>query len=378
MRRKLLPWAACALLLYLLALRNLHRPPTPAGRPAARFWKAPCPLRSLWSQDLLERQRRRRSVSRDRAPGCGPDRQVESRVADFQQLPQAVKDFLLYRRCRHFPRLLEPRGVCGRGLRLLIAIKSTASSFVRRQAIRQSWGGLGRASGVGLVFLLGVEEEADGHPGLAAQLACESRRYGDLLQWAFRDTFLNLTLKEVLFLPWLGRRCPGARFIFKGDDDVFVNTERLLDYLDGPEPGASPGPALHRSPDLFLGDAIFGAKPCRNPRLKYYVPGAFYNGPYPPYAGGAGVLYAGRLARRLERAARALPLFPIDDVFTGMCLRRLGLAPTAHAGFRSFGINESQRWEPCAYRRLLMVHGRSPQEVVLLWRMLHQGNLTCG
>ncbi|XP_059811194.1 N-acetyllactosaminide beta-1,3-N-acetylglucosaminyltransferase 2 [Hypanus sabinus] len=375
MRRRLLPWAAGALLLYLLALRTLRQPPAPAQAPGARFWKAPCPLRPLWSQDLLERQQRvRRSPSRDRAPGCGPDRRVESRVADFQQLPQAVKDFLLYRRCRRFPRLLEPRGVCGRGLRLLIAVKSTASSFGRRQAIRQSWGGVGRAAGVGLVFLLGVEEAADGRPDLAGLLACESRRFGDLLQWAFRDTFLNLTLKEVLFLPWLGRHCPGARFVFKGDDDVFVNTERLLDYLDGPEAD----PALGRSPDLFLGDTILGAQPCRNPGLKYYVPGAFYSGPYPPYAGGAGVLYTGRLARRLERAARALPLFPIDDVFTGMCLQRLGLAPTAHAGFHSFGINESQRWEPCAYRRLFMVHARSPQELILLWRVLHGGNLTCG
>ncbi|XP_069752156.1 N-acetyllactosaminide beta-1,3-N-acetylglucosaminyltransferase 2 [Narcine bancroftii] len=368
MGRTLLPLAACAL---LTTLWTLHR------RPPAAFWKAPCPMRSLWNQDLLQEQQRRPRRHPPAwhpgpgvPPACGPDLDVAVRVADYHLLPQSMKDFLLYRHCRRYPLLLEPRDLCGPDgdPRLLLAIKSQASSFTRRQAIRQTWGGLGWAWDVGLVFLLGQEEEEGG--GLSSLLACESRRFGDLLQWAFHDTFLNLTLKEVLFLPWLLHRCPSTRYIFKGDDDVFVNTPGLLAYLDSEQA---------QGLNLFLGDAIFRGRPCRNASLKYYVPGAFYSGLYPPYAGGAGVLYTGHLARQLEWASRALPLFPIDDVFTGMCLRSLGLVPTHHPGFRSFGINASERWEPCIYRRLFMVHRHSPQEMLLLWSLLQQqGNVSCG
>eukprot|EP00061_Rhincodon_typus_P004345 g22355.t1 len=303
-----------------------------------------------------------------RGERCQADTEVAGTFTDFQLLPRQMREFLLYRHCRRYPLVLEPRGLCrGPGrVRLLLAVKSQASSFDRRQAIRQTWGASG-GSGVRLLFLLGLQRQ----PELSGLLGCESRRHGDLLQWAFLDTFFNLTLKEVLFLAWLGRRCPGAHFIFKGDDDTFVNTGGLLHLLSGL------GPAESR--ELFIGDLILGARPCRDPALKYYVPGAFYSGLYPPYAGGAGVLYSGRLARRLARVSHSVPLFPIDDVYAGMCLARLGVPPRHHPGFCSFGLglNVTDPWDPCVYRRLLVVHRRSPQEIVHLWRLLHQANVSC-
>ncbi|XP_032872432.1 N-acetyllactosaminide beta-1,3-N-acetylglucosaminyltransferase 2-like [Amblyraja radiata] len=377
MRRKLWRCAASGLLVAAaMGLWILQQPRPQALLRASAFWRAPCPLQSLWNRELalMHGQRlRRRGLARSTGSGprCRPDTTVETSVVDFQLLPPLMQDFLRYRRCRSFPVVLEPRGVCGPGPgpspRLLLAVKSQVSNFARRQAIRQSWGGLGRSAGVGLVFLLGQQEEVDGHPRLQGLLDCERRSHGDLLQWGFRDTFLNLTLKEVLFLPWLARRCPSARFIFKGDDDIFVNTEGLLGFLT----------LLEQVHDLFLGDTIEDGRPCRDAEIKYYVPGAFYSGLYPAYAGGAGVLYTAHLARRLERASRSLPLFPIDDVFVGMCLRSLGLAPTPHPDFYSFGINDSQHWDPCAYHRLLMVHPRSPHENLLIWGMLHSGDLCC-
>uniref|UniRef100_UPI00398E4628 N-acetyllactosaminide beta-1,3-N-acetylglucosaminyltransferase 2 n=1 Tax=Pristiophorus japonicus TaxID=55135 RepID=UPI00398E4628 len=388
-RQRWLLWAGCAFAANLLASWALWtkwaRGRATSAGPTGGFWKPPCPLQSLWNQEQHRLDQlpssssssSSSSASWDPAGGsCRPDLEVPGRFVDFARLPRQMQDFLVYRRCRAYPLLLEPAALCQGGppVVLLLAVKSQASSFARRQAVRQTWGGLGRASGTRLVFLLGRQEGSaagDGHPDLSWLLGSESRRHSDLLQWDFRDTFLNLTLKEVLFLPWLAAHCPGARYVFKGDDDVFVNTRALLGFL-----GAL-GPSAARRSDLFLGDAILDATPARDPALKYYVPGAFYRGHYPPYAGGAGVVFSGGLAPRLARAAQRVPLFPIDDVFTGMCLRRLGLAPRCHPGFRSFGINETERWEPCAYRRLVMVHRRSPQEIVRLWRLLQRPNVTC-
>ncbi|OBS78791.1 hypothetical protein A6R68_18810 [Neotoma lepida] len=74
----------------------------------------------------------------------------------------------------------------------------------RRQAIRESWG---RETNVGnqtvvRVFLLGKTPPEDNHPDLSDMLKFESEKHQDILMWNYRDTFFNLSLKEVLFLRW--------------------------------------------------------------------------------------------------------------------------------------------------------------------------------
>ena len=51
-------------------------------------------------------------------------------------------------------------------------------------------------------------------------LELENKEHHDILQWDFSDTFFNLTLKQVLFLEWMERNCPNARFLLNGDDDM--------------------------------------------------------------------------------------------------------------------------------------------------------------
>ena len=100
-----------------------------------------------------------------------------------------------------------------------------------------------------------------------------------ILLWNYRDTFFNLSLK-VLFLRWVSTSCPNVEF--KGDDDVFVNTHHLLNYLNSL--------SGNKAKDLFIGDVIHNAGPHRDKKLKYYIPEVVYTGVYPPYAGGGGFL----------------------------------------------------------------------------------------
>lgn len=302
---------------------------------------------------------------------CQPNFRVTTQVKDYNSLPPRFKDFLLYMHCRSYPVTVDHPDICKEPPFLLLAVKSLAPHFDRRQAIRQSWGRAGLVANrtVVTVFLLGNTTSEDYHPDLSKMLHYESVHHNDIIQWDYRDSFFNLTVKEILFLEWIQNRCPGARFIFKGDDDVFVNTYHILDFLKGL--------SATKAKDLFVGDVITNAGPHRDKKVKYFIPESMYIGTYPPYAGGGGYLYSGDIAARLYNASQHVALYPIDDVYTGMCLRKLGLAPEKHKGFRTFNIEEKYRSNPCAYKSLMLVHPRTPQEMIQIWSWLSNPDLNC-
>ncbi|XP_028845208.1 N-acetyllactosaminide beta-1,3-N-acetylglucosaminyltransferase 2 [Denticeps clupeoides] len=302
---------------------------------------------------------------------CEADLRVSTLVKDYNSLPKRFKDFLIYMRCRSYPMVVNQPRICKDRPFLLLAIKSLAPHFDRRQAIRESWGKAGQIASrtVVTVFLLGNATSVDHFPDLSAMLQYENEMHRDLLQWDFRDSFFNLTIKDVLFLEWLNSFCSEASFIFKGDDDVFVNTLRILKFLKGLPPS--------KAKDLFIGDVITNAGPHRDKKVKYFIPESMFLGMYPSYAGGGGYLFSGDLAHRLNAVSRQVPLYPIDDVYTGMCLRKLGLAPEKHKGFRTFDIEEKYRNNACAYNSLMLVHPRTPQDMIKIWAWLNDPAMNC-
>ncbi|XP_068168867.1 UDP-GlcNAc:betaGal beta-1,3-N-acetylglucosaminyltransferase 9 [Antennarius striatus] len=260
---------------------------------------------------------------------------------------------------------------------MLIAVKSVAADFEKRQVVRRTWGkeGLFR-NGVSIrtVFLLGVPRNRTALPLWDRLLAYESQTFQDILLWDFEDTFFNLTLKEIHFLNWFNRSCPHVKFVFKGDADVYVNVDNILEMLRGQKP----------ENDLFVGDVIIHAKPIRRRNSKYYVPESVYGvGLYPSYAGGGGFVMSGHTARRLSSSCQQVELFPIDDVFLGMCLQLIGVKPSRHQGFRTFGIPRPsaaphlQTFDPCFYRELMVVHSLSAPQIWLMWNLLHDPKLSC-
>ncbi|KAI4873851.1 hypothetical protein NFI96_000852 [Prochilodus magdalenae] len=260
---------------------------------------------------------------------------------------------------------------------LLIAIKSVAADFEKRQVVRRTWGRelvVQNGAYIKTVFLLGVPQNVTALPLWDRLLEYESHTFRDILLWDFEDTFFNLTLKETHFLQWVNMSCSQVKFIFKGDADVYVNIENILEMLDG----------RPIDKDLFVGDIILHAKPIRRRDSKYFVPEFIYGqGLYPSYAGGGGFVMSGHTALRLHKACKEVELFPIDDVFLGMCLLRLGLKPTRHEGFRTFGIVRPsaaphlQVFDPCFYRELMVVHSLTVPQIWLMWNLLHDPSVRC-
>lgn len=312
---------------------------------------------------------------------------------DFKELPQLLQEFVRHMKIRDYPVIYQPHSVCGAGEKdekepplIIMAIKSSELNFRNRQAIRQTWGREGWVAGrrndssageeggyVHRVFLLGKEETEEVGVNLSELLKIESLRYGDILQWDFKDTFFNLTLKDVLFWRWFSRNC-NARFVFKGDDDVFVNTPNLITYLLDRLKVPDKQSDMR---DFMVGDVINTAMPDRNKKSKYFIPHSFYKGFYPSYAGGGGLVYSGLLARRLHIMSERVQLFPIDDVYVGMCMIRLNARLIHHPAFLTFDFPGKDEEKPCVYHTILMVHKRSPKQMTELWADLQETQAQC-
>ncbi|CAN0377757.1 unnamed protein product [Lampetra fluviatilis] len=345
----------------------------------------------------------------------------------FKSFDPLFKDYVLYRHCRLFPMLHNFPEVCGgqdddrdggdgdgnnsggdadtdvdqqqpQRPFLLLVIKSSPSNFDRRDAIRRTWGRNGAATTtaadgrplvVHTLFLLGVRppsppsptDSRDDDRGKRARVQrmvdLEARLHGDLLQWDFHDSFYNLTLKDINFLRWFEAYCPAVAYVYKGDDDVFVNVENLLTYLatfsrDGSAP-------------LFVGRTQQQAPPIRSAESKYFVPREMYRRwTYPDYASGGGFVMSRAAAVRIHEVSRDIKPFPIDDVWIGMCLEKAGLAVTQHEGFRTFGLEAENLEEGvekksplCIYRSSMIFHRFLPQEMLDMWVDFKNASIQC-
>ncbi|KAF1385587.1 hypothetical protein PFLUV_G00109320 [Perca fluviatilis] len=291
----------------------------------------------------------------------------------YRGLEDNFKQFMLYRHCRYFPMLLNHPEKCTGDVYLLMVIKSVATQHDRREVIRKTWGKEQVVDGkrIKTLFLIGKPSNVAERANHQKLVEYEDYIYRDILQWDFLDSFFNLTLKETHFLKWFHTYCPSVSYVFKGDDDVFVSVENIFEFLE----------SSSNAKNLFVGDVIFKARPIRKKENKYYIPMALYDKThYPPYAGGGGFLMDGNLARRLHWVADTLELYPIDDVFLGMCLEVLRVTPIKHNAFKTFGLvkNKSSKLnrEPCFFKSMIVVHKLLPSDLMHMWNLVNS-DLVC-
>ncbi|KAM4039674.1 beta-1,3-galactosyltransferase 5-like [Anomaloglossus baeobatrachus] len=244
---------------------------------------------------------------------------------------------------------------------LLLAIKSHPRSKSRRAALRETWAKRADVMGyrVRPVFLMGLSARQQ-HMEL---VKVEQEEYRDVLLWDFTEGHHNLSLKERCFLEWLHDNPQQADFIFKGDDDVFVNPSSLVRYIkkNALSPFQLHG-ALQRH-SVVLRYSKY--------KISYTL---FPNVKYPYFLSGGGFLFPAASVPSLYRTSLRIPVFPLDDVYLGFLCLAANLTLCHDSRFYVFGL----RFDPCQYQRALVVHRVEPDDLLQVWSQVQDAKCSTG
>ena len=112
-------------------------------------------------------------------------------------------------------------------LLFLILVSSNVGNFNRRQLIRKTWGtDHSIETKWKTVFLLGKNN----NERVMENATVESGVYGDIVQGDYQEHFWNMSYKVAMGFEWAVKYC-NFYYVLKADDDVFVNTLGLVDFL---------------------------------------------------------------------------------------------------------------------------------------------------
>ncbi|XP_069108447.1 beta-1,3-galactosyltransferase brn-like [Argopecten irradians] len=195
---------------------------------------------------------------------------------------------------------------------LLILVKSSASNYHLRQAIRGTWGKLSKMDNIEIVFLLAY------HIDLQLDIDKEALLHGDILQESFLDTYLNNTYKIIMGFNWAVEHCDRATHLVFVDDDHYLHIPNLLSYIDNE--------GISSTDSIMVGNVIINGVPYRDKTSKWYL--SFDQYPFdrtPPYLAGAAILLTRETARKMVFVFPYITYMGIDDVWLGIAALKMDI-----------------------------------------------------
>ncbi|XP_045708545.1 beta-1,3-galactosyltransferase 5 [Phyllostomus hastatus] len=241
---------------------------------------------------------------------------------------------------------------------LLLLVTSSPEQEFARLAIRSTWGRetVVRGRRVKTLFLLGTSARKD----VAEAVARESRQHRDVIQKDFMDVYFNLTLKTMMGIEWVHHFCPQAAFVMKTDSDMFINVHYLTELLL----------RKNRTTRFFTGYLKMHEHPIRQRRSKWFV--SRYEYPwdrYPPFCSGTAYVFSGDVASRVYNVSESIPFLKLEDVFVGLCLKKLDIGLEELHSRQTF-FPGGLSFSTCRFRKVVACHFVGPQKMLLYWRAL--------
>ncbi|CAG0891756.1 unnamed protein product [Darwinula stevensoni] len=236
--------------------------------------------------------------------------------------------------------------------RLLVLVTTRAQNARNREVIRKTWGHVALRRDVRLAFFAALAPTHDRR--VQDSLEEESRHFGDIIQADFIDRYDNLTLKAVSILEWTLNYCANITFLLKTDDDMFINTFQLLDFID----------THHAAINTIFGFLFTNGKPDRNPHSKWHVSESEYPAThYPRFVAGPAYLLTSDTLHPLWKSALPHPFFKLEDVFlTGLIAQNLHINRLGDPKFFNHVPDSPHR-----ARSVISMHGVPLKEFYNVW-----------
>ena len=225
---------------------------------------------------------------------------------------------------KHRTRLLT-RTKCLQDLFLVILVSSSAEAYKNRMVIRHTWGtdnALHRKWKT--VFLIGDGGSVD----ISDRISREAQIFGDIIQGDYAETFANKVFKIQSGFEWAAKYC-SFHYLLKTDDDVFVNTRGLIEFLSGTGSVNTEfyfGHLMHGSPVLRTGFYSVSKEDHPEDVYKDYISGGGY------------VLSKDLVLKFIQMFDVVKPL-KIDDAYIGMLAADIGVQPISSSTFMMYNDN---------------------------------------
>lgn len=287
---------------------------------------------------------------------------VEELERDFYKVRETKVNPYLY------DFVLSPRSLCDRETFMIILVHSHHPNTERRTAIRNTWGSVtlngtwpNLADAIGekikLVFVFGTHKDA----GLNDLIREEWQKFDDVVQGNFMDSYQNMTLKSLLGLKLVSQHCAAAKYLFKNDDDMFINVPYLVKVLRNR--------TMHRA---IMGPLNVGSKVYRNGKWKVSRTDFPFQ-VYPPYESGAAYLITCDIVRELYETSEYVPSIFIDDVYiTGILGRILNVTHERQQGF-AYWTNKAPSACDILEERIISGTKMTPTLLTSTWDEIKKG-----
>ena len=245
---------------------------------------------------------------------------------------------------------------------LVVVVISALSHFIRRNAIRNTWGSIGSSLNTKVVFLVG--EDPTGR--MQSHIEKESDLFGDVIQVELRDSYDNLTYKSIAMLQWIHDYCENSNFYMKADDDVYANLENILNRLN----------TTSLTNQRFLLCHVFkDAPPNRNIHSKWFTSYEEYSSEYfPTYCSGTAYAFSAPILSDLYQSSKYFKLLRMEDVYiTGVAAKGQDITHIHDGGF-SFVKREPSG---CAFNETLTGHEMTVKQMFIIFAQLQSKEIDC-
>jgi hypothetical protein len=202
---------------------------------------------------------------------------------------------------------------------LSILIHSSVYNFDRRQSARETWIPEAIKFNISVFFVVGEPKDNE----TQNKLELESFKYKDLIQFKFRESYYNVTLKHIALLRWAQRKCLNTKYFMKADDDIIVNVRKLIENLNSFKNGIN-------------GIVYSQYKPVRVVESKWFMPEFIYpDEHYPDFILGSAYIMTKDTVNTLIKALEHYSgvVIDLDDVFLSGILAEF-------AGIKRYSTNK--------------------------------------